>query len=40
MTTSEAKSVGANGEVTLNTIDQEKSVYKGCKEYDPGYVWG
>jgi hypothetical protein len=37
-TVSEPKIV--NGEATLNTLDQEKSVYRGSKEYDPGYVWG
>lgn len=25
---------------SLNTADQEKTVYKGKKEYDPGYIWG
>ena len=40
-TTSEVgKVTGPNGEVILNTADQEKSVYKGIKEYDPGYIWG
>ena len=28
------------GDGVLNTVDQEKTVYHGCKEYDPGYVWG
>jgi len=36
----EPKSLGPNGEVILNTMDQEKSVYRGSKEYDPGYIWG
>lgn len=36
----EPKSLGPNGEVVLNTLDQEKSVYRGSKEYDPGYIWG
>ena len=41
MATSESgKIVAPNGEVSLNTADQEKSVYKGFKEYDPGYIWG
>jgi hypothetical protein len=41
MATSEAgKVIAPNGEVSLNTSDQEKSVYKGFKEYDPGYIWG
>ena len=41
MPTAEAgKIIGPNGEVILNTADQEKSVYRGTKEYDPGYIWG
>ena len=28
------------GEDVLNVLDQEKTVYKGSKEYDPGYIWG
>ena len=41
MATSEAgKIFGPNGEIILNTADQEKCVYRGLKEYDPGYIWG
>lgn len=28
------------GEEILNVVDQERTVYKGSKEYDQGYIWG
>jgi hypothetical protein len=28
------------GELILNKADQEKTVYRGSKEYDQGYIWG
>ena len=40
MATSESgKIIAPNGKVSFTTADQEKSVYKGFKEYDPGYIW-
>jgi hypothetical protein len=34
------ENIEVNDATVKNTDDLGKTVYKGCKEYDPSYIWG